>query len=165
MNKGRALKGDLAEVLRRLPKLSSSDLDQISSRISFLRDTSVSASPAEYDWLMEGFMSELRRRGLWSGALAPRKSVIPGSYAKASAEVRAYLLQNLKTVKLRPMELSALGTLAGSALVDYLTKARVPIGVKTLLLNADKVPAALENAFPGYWAAGLLAFISAKKRA
>lgn len=155
---------DLDEVLKRLPKLAAADLDKVALRITFLRGgTPAKNSASEYDWLMEGFLVELRKRGLWTGNSAPKK-LISYQYLEKAAEVRAFLLQGLGRGKLSAPEQLLVGALAGAVLIEYLSKAKVNVTLKVLLLNVDKVPTALEAAFPGYWSAKLLAFCLTSKK-
>ena len=147
---------DLKQILARLPKLTLPELTQVKSRLSFL--TGTEAKPKQQDWLLEGFARELLRRGLWasSGALPAR--VFPADWAAKAEVVRTHLLKGYNGNKPRAVELVALGALAGQVLSDYLVRAQVPLSPKTLLGAVEKVPLALEYAFPGYWAAGLLGF-------
>ena len=107
--------------------------------------------------MLDGITSELRRRGLWSRSPVPKK-LLPEGFAEKSVVVREHLLKGLTKPNPRPAERMALGALAAAALADYLTKVQVPVGPKTLLNNIEKVPLALEESFPGYWAQKLLGF-------
>jgi hypothetical protein len=155
---GVGLGADLEEVLKRLPKLSSVDLEKVALRVGFMRGgKSVKNNSSEYDWLLEGFLIELRKRGLWVGSNVPKK-LITHQYLEKSAEVRKFLLTGLSRTKLSSAEHLELGMLAGTVLMEYLSKAKVALNLKMLTLNVDKVPFALEESFPGYWAARLLGF-------
>lgn len=149
---------DLDEILRRLPNLAPADLAKVALRIDFLRGAAPGKNKsAEYDWLLEGFLVELRKRGLWAGNAVPKKLMSP-HYVEKAGEVKAFLLEGLNRVKLNSAEHLSLGALAGRVLAAYLSKAKINVTLKVLLLNVDKVPLALEAAFPGYWSAKLLAF-------
>ena len=147
---------DLKQILARLPKLTLPELAQVKSRLSFLSGAEV--KPKQQDWLLEGFTRELRRRGLWASSGALPVKAFPTDWTAKTEIVRTHLLKGYNGNKPRAVELVALGTLAGQVLADYLVKVQVPLSPKTLLGAVEKVPLALEYAFPGYWTAGLLGF-------
>ena len=152
---------DLTVVLKHLPKLGRPDLEKVRQRAVFLLGVAApttKGAPPEQDWLLDGIISELRRRGLWARTSVIPVKMLPEGYANKSAVVRLHLSKGLTKPNLRPVERMALGRLAAAALADYLTKVQVPVGPKTLLNNIDKVPLALEESFPGYWAQKLLGF-------
>ncbi len=148
----------LSSILKNLPKLKRAELEQVKQRTNFLLGvTNGAAKEAGHDWLLEGLTGELRRRGLWTGRALPAR-LLPVDYAAKGSSVRAHLLKGLAKPSARTVERMALGGLAGTVLVDYLTKIRVPVTPKTLLANVEKIPVALEESFPGYWGQGLLGF-------
>lgn len=148
----------LKEVLRRLPKLTKAELAQVKVRATFLLGDASTEIATSQDWLLDGVTLELRRRGLWPHSSALPKRFLPSNYAETASHVREHLLKGVGAAKLRPHEGMALGSVAAAALADYLVRGRIPVTSKTLLLNLDKIPVALEAAFPGYWAAALLGF-------
>ena len=150
----------LSVVLKHLPNLKPVELEQIKQRVNFLLGTA-NGSPTKdsaQDWLLEGLTAELRRRGLWAGSKSIPVRLFPVEYAAKSEVVRRHLLKGFAKPLRHPAERMALGGLAGGVLAEYLFKAKVPLGPKTLLANVDKIPQALEAAFPWYWANGLLGF-------
>jgi hypothetical protein len=147
----------LKEVLKLLPKLNASELEIVRVRVAFLAGTA-STPNKENDWLLEGVTEELRRRGLWMRRYAVPAKLLPSGYQEKSRVVREHLLKGLGSRKLRPVDGLLLGRTAASVLADYLIHAKVPISPKTVLNNLDKIPVALEAAFPGYWASGMLGF-------
>ena len=151
---------DLSTVLKHLPKLGRPDLEKVRRRVVFLLGVvtpDTKGNPPEQDWLLDGITSELRRRGLWSSSPIPKK-LLPEGYAAKSATVQEHLLKGLAKSNPRSVERMALGGLAATALADYLTKVKAPLGPKILLNNIEKVPLALEESFPGYCAQKLLGF-------
>src|ERR1035437_19351 len=149
---------DLTLVLKHLPKLGRPDLEKVRQRVVFLLGVAATkGNHPEQDWLLDGITSELRRRGLWSSSPIPKK-LLPEGYAAKSATVQEHLLKGLAKSNPRSVERMALGGLAATALADYLTKVKAPLGPKILLNNIEKVPLALEESFPGYCAQKLLGF-------
>src|ERR1017187_4974009 len=127
---------ELATVLKHLPKLRRPDLEKVRQRTVFLLGVAApKGNHPEQDWLLDGFTSELRRRGLWARTSTIPAKLLPENYAEKSAVVRAHLLKGLAKPNPRPVERMSLGGLAAAALADYLTKVQVPIGPKTLLNN------------------------------
>ena len=152
---------DLTVVLKHLPKLGRPDLEKVRQRTVFLLGVAAPTTKGnhpEQDWLLEGFTNELRRRGLWARIYTIPAKLLPDGFAEKSTRIRDHLLKGLTKPNPRPVERMALGSLAAAALADYLTKVQVPVGPKTLLNNIEKVPLALEESFPGYWAQKLLGF-------
>lgn len=151
----------LSEVLKRLPLLSAAELLQVQQRIVALGCLTVQAvaAPKDFDWLLAGITSELRQRGLWAQKVIPAR-IVPSRYKEEAPLIRSYLLEGWSPTPNAPRanELTILGTLAANALAERLRRAQVPVSVKTLLNNVDKVPAALDDAFPGYWSNKLLRF-------
>lgn len=150
----------LASVLAHLPQLNPKELVQIRGRVNFLlgMTTDAKASPqrSDHDWLLEGLTQELRRQGLWLKNYPLPKAIFSKDYALMAAPVRDHLLKGVGRAKLETAQLRSLGVLGTSALTHYLKKIRVPVGPKTVLINIDKIPVALEESFPGYWESGLL---------
>jgi len=151
----------LAQLLAHLPQLNHRELTQIRDRANFLLGLAGEASAApqrsDHDWLLEGLTHELRRQGLWLKNYPLPKALIPAGYAAQSGLLCQHLLLGASKAKLTTFnELRSLGALGASVLISYLKKIRVPVGPKTVLINIDKIPVALEESFPGYWESGLL---------
>lgn len=142
----------LKEVLTRLPALKQDELAQVEARVALLRKGP--PPKQDSDWLLEGIAVELRRRGLWAQKTIP-PALLPKGYAQTSADVRDFLLKGVKE-QLRPVEKTALGALAGAALVDLLQRRNIPVGPKSVLGALSRTGTALEEAFPGYWSSGAL---------
>jgi len=154
----------LKAVLDNLPKLSNAELNSVRQRLSFLLGGEGKAKPVTNDWLLEGITSELRRRGLWMKAYPLPQKLMPDGYADKAAFVREYLIKGCGADRLKSVELLVLGQVATGALADYLKRAKTPVSPKTLLSNVDKIPAALDAAFPGYWTAGALSVCATTRR-
>lgn len=147
------------ELLRRLPELSQADLEKVRHRVQLLAGSTKTQGPKSStdDWLLGGFERELKRRGLiadkvWKGAL-------PSNWAEKSEPVQTYLLKG-STKKLATAERISLGQMAAASLFDYFERYFIHVSPTPRLLfhNVEKVPAALEASFPGYWAARTLDF-------
>jgi hypothetical protein len=139
-----------AEVLAALPKLSDAELDEVVRRVAFLRKGKTSSPTESYNWLIDGAVAELKRRGL-SGYLP--KTVWPSQ--QTIVRIQDHLSEGLGKVS-SGVERQATALLAVRTLCDYLIKINIPLTPKTVLANLDKIPQALEDSFPGYWRAGLL---------
>lgn len=141
----------LKEVLTRLPTLKAAELAQVEARLVLLKKST--PTPGQ-DWLLEGITFELRRRGFWTQNTVP-PSLLPKGYKELGEASRTFLLKGVKQ-DLKPVERLALGALAGAALIALLERRGVPVGPKSVLGALNRVGTALEEAFPGYWAAGAL---------
>jgi hypothetical protein len=148
------------DIRRELPSLPSDQLIKLQKDISAL--LSLSAKPehdTRNDWLLDGIIYELENRGL--------KKTIPPEFKIKS--VRSF--QNFPEKSLRMQEFLkdampvmsraeriAVGRLCAKALSMYIEKF-APINLHTMLNLVDRIPAALEEQFPGYIQTGMLRFI------
>lgn len=152
---------ELTAVLRALPKLQPHELRQIqlkagaSLALSGVTAKQIIQDDPIGDYLLDGVIAELRRRGLLGQSGGLFKRLMPPAYQEASAGVRKHL--NERVGQLKAGELAALGQLSARALADYLERGRVPVSPATLMNNISKVPVAIDASFPGYLEAGVLA--------
>ncbi len=154
---------ELTAVLRALPKLQPAELREIQLKTSAsltlcgkLSAQVISDRSVVTDYLLDGVIYELRRRGLLGQSTGLFKRLIPPAYQQASEEVRQHL--NERVGILKSSETAALGQLSAKALASYLERGHVPISPSTLLNNISKVPVAIDASYPGYLEAGLLSF-------
>lgn len=116
------------------------------------------ANNLESDWLFQGVVRELKRRGLpaFVGSPAMLRSIAP-NFELSSQEVRTYFEQKLSGDPKPPTrtELLALGAILGRSLAVHI-EPRMPVTLRTMLVNVGNSVEALENSFPGYLAAGML---------
>ena len=151
---------DLTTVLNHLPKLDIEELMKVKSKLG--ASLSLSGGKPEPsvteidDYLFNGIMVELRRRGLLGRNSILTSGILSVKYRQSSAQIRALFKEQLG--ELKPVEYAALGQLAAKALADYLEQANVTIGPSVLVNNIEKVPQALDASYPGYLEAGLLSF-------
>jgi len=158
------MSSELQPVLRRLPKLSDEELEQVRVRVQGLlsiRTGRTTVKPNEVGWLLTGVATELKRRGLFTSRLTTFNKIVSGC-AAAAAEVEAHLLTAVGH-ELKLPEKMALGRVAVRALADYL-EGHVTIGPKVLLQNLSKIPEAVDCAYPDYQAAGMLGWVIQTRR-
>lgn len=162
---------DLSTVLRVLPTLSPTELQQIRGKTGALlslgggaamASTSETVVRLELDYLLDGVIVELRRRGLVSQKFKLPPSLITPAYRQASLEVREHLSEYVG--KLTAAENAALGKLCAESLARYLDRGNVPLSPSTMLKNIAKVPTAVDSSFPGYLETGSLSFCWKKKK-
>lgn len=152
---------DLQEVLRRLPNLAPKELEEVRQRVSFLGGPKKDSTLSRDDWLRTAMAAELGQRGAIAGGALFK--FLDKNYEEKAEGVRTHLLAGYVKPKPQHAELLALGRLGASALADWLVKRRIPVRPKTMLDNVDKVPEALEDAFPGYWQAKALGICLEKR--
>jgi hypothetical protein len=114
------------------------------------------------DWLVAGLERELKRRGVLLGPLTAEllRHFAP-SYAKEAALVRAALKAKLGRNRTHA-ELLAFGRVCARALAEYKISENAnyrTFSPQMLLRGVSEIPVALERAFPGYLAAGILAAV------
>ena len=153
----------LRTVLKLIPQLKPNEQLEVKKRLDFLLgNTTLGTTTITYDWLSEGIVSELHRRGLQRKLLVGYwRKWAPKGYAAGVLAVR----EQLRAAVRRPLttgEQYALGRLAARALADYLQG--VPgFGLKVMLQNISKVPEALDNSYPGYLADGMLGMLLSRR--
>jgi len=149
---------DLSPLLTQLRTLTPQEWTTVQARITAFHKLAGKPLPEPTtgdDYLMEGLLYELRRRGhlrqedkrFWS---------IPPRYTATAPIVWANL--ESQAGPLKTLERVQLGRIAMRALADYLERGNIAVGAKLLMNCVDKVPVAIERSFPGYLRAGLLRF-------
>lgn len=158
---------ELAAILRLLPDLGPGEGDQVIERIKgfapfngALTARLTSPSTDEPDWLLEGVIFVLRSRGLLGReARPPMRQVLrlAPEWKTLSVSMRELLKARMQGEERLPhVAYVALGRTVITALAEYLEMGKVPIGLKTLLQNIDKLPQAIERGFPGYLRARMI---------
>lgn len=121
---------------------------------------------ANQGWLLDGFVHLFISRGLLTGNFADSR--IPKSdaykiWTRKLPKVMAWLEQLEKTQGLNPDNRPQLAFLCAQALALHL-EAMDLFGVSTMLSQVDRIPEALDQAFPGYIAAKLFGMVIRTKR-
>ena len=116
------------------------------------------------DWLLYGFQSELKARGL--GATIPSAFRIKSmrsfkAYGPKSEKIREAL--ELAVPDLSMPEQVALGIIVARALANYIS-AWTELSLESMLHNVGRTMEALDSAFPGYLDAGMLGHLLKSKR-
>jgi len=154
-------KQELSIILKNLPCLSLDELEKVKQRVSILVGVSFAQADAQ-DWLLLGITEELRRRGLWLAKYPIPAKLLPNKFAEKSKALQEFLLKGFGQLKPQRAECLSLATISTRALADWMDYSRIPVTPRTVLFNVDKIPIALEQYFPGYWAQGLLGMILGK---
>lgn len=163
MTKKTATRPEFSRICALLPELTPEELAELRLRAKFLGgSTAPPVAPekprdrSEADWLLRGIEDELRRRGVTGSGRLPVDRIAPG-WSKTSAGVRADLRSHVERGGAHWRHpWAALGRVAARTLADYLARGRVKVTPRTMLLNADKIMAALDDQFPGYVESGML---------
>ncbi len=161
-------------VFKLLPALTPSELEGVRARLLVLgglgRGSEEKRAPGlprgGEDYLLEGVVFELRRRGLLASKARVPRRMIPGSFNQISQGMQKHL-EGFINKRLNTVEKTALGQLAARALADYLEKHSYyktkegqwvlrPLSISGMLSGVAKIPAALDEAFPSYLVAGKL---------
>lgn len=157
---------DQTVLLRQLRELPPEQWNTIQARVTAFHKLGCTSSPtyalgrssdSDEDYLLTGIYIELRRRGLLGRNATIPPSAWPSKFKKTSAEVRQNIQFHFDR-QLSPVEQAALGRLCGQTLAAYLEKRGIPISPNSMLSSVGKIPLALDHAFPGYLASGLLAY-------
>lgn len=156
-----------SQIIAAIPKLTPADLAKVEAAIKAAKNFvgSTQQSPAEYgsDALLNGIGQYLVNRKL----LASMGKVIGLTYRDAFKQYRAkapnvidYLGQLLSgaDAERRAAAWAKLTFLSAQALGAWLEKRKL-MSVSTMLSQIDKIPEALEEAYPGYASAGMVRFL------
>lgn len=118
----------------------------------------VSVNEVQSDWLLQGILAELKRRGHRHHieSYAQVRSLC-NDFEMNSIDVRRELEHQLtrKLPEPRRDQLLTLGTAAARSLASYIEAWR-PIALKPMLQYAGRTMEALENSFPGYLGSGMI---------
>lgn len=158
---------EFTDIISTLPRLSAEQLEEVRKRISALQALSgktagkIEAAPIqaadEFDYLLEGVLEEIRARGLGPtipGGFRIRKLKSFANYSEKSGRIKELLAKNLGP-GIKRAEYRALGLILARSLARSL-EVWTEISLDTMLRNIDKIPDALDQAFPGYLNSGLL---------
>lgn len=153
----------LQQVIALLPKLSPAEIDQVQSRLKFLRTYKEApvADDLSSDWVMSGVITYLSRRGVMveRGAwFAIKKRTAYKVYLNKLPRVMCYLAKVEEKAKTRTRHRPALAYICAKALGEYLDNAGI-FSVSTMLSNIDKIPEAIDKQFPGYVMSEMFGFV------
>lgn len=159
-----------AQALVILPKLASAELEEViiackvllalSGRLS---STAAQATPPDGEFLLEGIAHYLVTKAvLATQSRAVRDLKYRDAYQiyrKKAPQVEAFLQEVAASSGTKGnRHLPQLAFLAASSLADLLKKRNI-FSVGAMLTQIDKVPEALDFAFPGYIESGMFGFV------
>lgn len=113
------------------------------------------------DWLFEGIYQCLYKRGMLTRSGGRYTLINSGGYKKYLEQreaVAEYLADVERQLPTKTRHRPVLARVFAEAMASYLESLRV-FGITQMLSQIDKLPAAVEKAFPGYIASGLLSAI------
>jgi hypothetical protein len=150
------MRSDLHEIISKLPFLSARELDALHQRIKALKGSTQPVvkkvnGGLDPDIVVNVICSVLNARGIECPKFAVNKT---GQLNKINLAISFAE----KAVSTR-LEQEALLTTAIDLLWQYMTRQRVPTTGNTLLRNLNRIPAVIDQNFPGYAKAGLLKLI------
>jgi len=142
-------------VLNLLPTLDRPALEKVKQRLDLLLGEAAPAPPVDAvdSWLLDAIENLLVARGmLKAGTL---RLVVAGpkfDRARRMAQLQQDFLTEKFPVRLTRAQKDVLGYWAAVAMAALITEFNAPVAVRTMLVNLDKVPEAMECSFPGYLA-------------
>lgn len=148
---------EASELIHRMSPAEQRDLRMKLSALLSDAPNQSSSSPEhdDVDWLLCGIEAELRARGLIDKKSRLRADIICPKYSMLSRPAMSTLRTALRSNS-RASALAALGRLTAECLADHLERMRVPVTPRTMLQHAGDAAAAVDAAFPGYIASGML---------
>lgn len=155
-----------AQVQALLPRLTPDERTKVRLLITKHPGTAAKRSAAslnevEADWLLQGILNELKRRGQkpYVKSMAQVRDAC-ANYEMSSKDVREHL-EGMLPDDISNAELRMLGLIIARALIDRFTEA--PIGLTPLLQLAGRAMEAIDNSFPGYLGSGMLYWLVQRK--
>jgi hypothetical protein len=156
------------QALGLLPKMTQDERKNLRVALGQLRGTVASSGASEKisndDWLFDGVIKELARRGLvyrLRDAAGIRR--MAPNYEEESMLVREALEKSLRhgMPDFRPAHLTALGKSSARCLATYITswKSKPTLGLRFMLINAGLTLEAIDCAFPGYISSGMVSVL------
>ena len=125
----------------------------------------VSVNEAQADWLLQGILSELKRRGHRHHVqnYAEVRSIC-SNFEMSSFEVRRELEHQLmrRIPEPRRDQLLTLGFVSAQALAGYIQR-WAPVALKPMLQFSSRTLEAIENSFPNYIASGMVYVLIQRK--
>lgn len=156
-------------ILSLLPKLSPEELKVVKTSIQAVEglllgtsSTRIVQSELSEDWLLQGLLSYMQTRGSLSSKGKAFYMMKSGSSYRAYIDRKpvfyewaARVEKGLRTTTRHRTQLAYVCAMALGNYLDDLNIYSVP----TMLKNVDKIPEAMEKAFPGYMVGNLLPFV------
>ena len=152
------------QIIALIPKLGPAELAEVQAALKFngaMQGASDAPLLMSSDWVLNGIATYLIRRGLIEaqGALwGLKKRDAYKAYIHKLAPVAAFLARLEGQVKTHTRHRPQLAAICATALADWLEKRSI-FSVSTMLSQIDKLPEALDEAYPGYVKAGLFSFV------
>lgn len=153
------------DIIAALPRLSAKERGEVQLAIKMLGALDGGPSPAEptlsEDWVLSGIATYLARRGLIperSGVHDLRRRDAYKQYLSKLPSLMGFLTKLEQDNKLGKRHRVTVAFLCARSLGDMLER-RNYFSVSAMLSQVDKMPEALDLAYPGYIAANLFGFI------
>jgi hypothetical protein len=150
---------DFRRVVEFLPKMSKSQLTELRRRILPLIGAKEEGGVANRDWLLDGILEVVKERGL--GHMIPPNFRVRKTSSFSGYETQADRVRLMLTTAIPDMTVTderAIGVIVVRALADYISSWS-EVSFDSLLRNVSKIPDAIDAAFPGYLASGMLPFL------
>ncbi len=143
----------ISEIGGRFPALPKPVRDALRKQLTAL-DKLDPVEKDDFDWLLYGFMTELRNRNIWVKSLADIKmQSYYRTFAPRSIQLREYFEINIPGMSRREKVL--LGEIIAKALADDLAK-WTTVCLEFMMVHADKIPGILNHELPDYLRTGFL---------
>lgn len=153
------------QVIALLPKLTGAELGEVRMAVKMLGALDGGPAPAapsvSDDWLLSGIATYLVRRGLvpeHNAMQALKRREAYRNYLHKLTPLTGFFVKLELDNKLGRRHRITIAFLSARALGDMLT-ARSYFSVGAMLTQIDKIPEALDLAYPGYVANGMFGFV------
>lgn len=158
---------DFQKLVAQLPELTRDQITDLRRRAAFFLAHKEEGGVQNQDWILAGVIQVLNDRGLESTIPANFRIKNKRSFSAYSTQAdRIMQMLSLAIPNMTTTDRLSLGVLAARALADYIQSwiKPTPVTLDSMLHNVSRIPEALDIAFPGYIAAGLLSFLLPARR-
>jgi len=160
------------QIVALLPKLTAAERGEVLTALKFLgtlaetpRGSGGVKHPEPGDFLFEGIVEYLKKEGLVSGKNVSYDLQRRDAYKQFKLKwesQRMYIARLIKQSSGGTRYNYQVAFICAAALADLLRKKGI-FSVSAMLSQIDKIPEALEDAFPGYVSSGMFGFILNRK--
>lgn len=144
------------EVISKLPTLETKDLKKLVAAANHIlksRDDLIDQANPDWELLHDSIQRTLTKNGVKGGPML-KQSGLKKEYGEKYEEVEKYVWEHFR--HLNRVQKIQLFNICAAILYKNLADWGKFMSYRTMILNVDKIPTFMENAFPGYAKAGVL---------
>lgn len=126
---------------------------------SLLPRESTGREETDRDQVLASMLSALRAKGLRAPEAAIRRGPYWPAFQRGADALAAFLLEYAPAVAAKRLRRQMAYDRLLGVLARWLARIKVPVTPKTMIQNLEKIPALVDQQFPGYAQSGLLEWV------